>query len=289
MTRTVRRAFTLIELLVVITIIVILMALLTPALDQAVYQAELAVCAAKQDALAAATFSYTMNHKRFYPYRTLARQFNRVQPHKVHRDTNVSDMKVLQSFLSLNDNLQDPLVKPVDLTMITGNLNDVLSGQVPQGTWIYSSYAYWAGWRYNTPAGLKGMHKLGDGFEWGDRTFRMIASDHDMVTIAQTNVQSTHPDADGVMFNQVLQNETAFDYYSAVRLTYSTWTAALGIWKRGAIDMNAVFDDGSVSRYNSVPADARDHELMTRIPEYNDALGWNAGAGYGDSVPKPTQ
>ena len=284
-------AFTIVELLVVITIIVVLLALLAPAMDRAIYQAELTVCAANKDALASATVQYAMNHRRFYPYRKLVEEFGRGQSHQLHRNPNASDMKLFQSFLSINDNLQDPLVRPVDLTMITGttdsNTSDVVSGQVPQHTWIYSSIAYWAGWRYTEPTGLKGMRKLGDGIEWDGHTYRMIVSDHDMVAMTQTNVQSKHPDADGVMYNQVLQNELAFDYYSTARLTYSTWTANLGIWRRGPIDMNVAFDDGSVRRYNAVPADARAHELMTRIPEYNDAFGWNAGSGFGVSVPRP--
>src|ERR1041385_7046662 len=41
-------AFTLIELLVVVTIIVVLLALLTPALDRAIYRAELLRCGANQ-------------------------------------------------------------------------------------------------------------------------------------------------------------------------------------------------------------------------------------------------
>jgi prepilin-type N-terminal cleavage/methylation domain-containing protein len=40
-------AFTLIELLVVVTIIVVLLSLLTPALDRAIYETELAVCASQ--------------------------------------------------------------------------------------------------------------------------------------------------------------------------------------------------------------------------------------------------
>ena len=48
----IRNGFTLVELLVVITIIVILLALLAPALDKAIYQAELAVCGTRVRAIA---------------------------------------------------------------------------------------------------------------------------------------------------------------------------------------------------------------------------------------------
>ena len=49
-----RAAFTLIELLVVVTIIVVLLALLTPAMDQAIYQGELTACGARLKAVASA-------------------------------------------------------------------------------------------------------------------------------------------------------------------------------------------------------------------------------------------
>src|SRR5688500_13745385 len=63
------RGFTIVELLVVITIIVILLALLMPGMDRAIYQAELAVCAAKLDAVSSGTTLYALNHRRAYPYR----------------------------------------------------------------------------------------------------------------------------------------------------------------------------------------------------------------------------
>src|ERR1041385_5328344 len=61
-----RPAFTLIELLVVITIIVVLLALLTPALDRAVYQAELASCGGRLKALGAGFALYAFNNGRRY-------------------------------------------------------------------------------------------------------------------------------------------------------------------------------------------------------------------------------
>jgi len=59
--------FTLVELLVVITIIVILLALLAPALDRAVYNAETAKCLASQRTIVQAAQSYAVDHKRVLP------------------------------------------------------------------------------------------------------------------------------------------------------------------------------------------------------------------------------
>src|ERR1043166_7253693 len=67
-----RIAFTLIELLVVITIIVILLAILTPAVDRAIYQAELAVCMTNLHGIHIGAQSYAMEHKRYYPKRDIA-------------------------------------------------------------------------------------------------------------------------------------------------------------------------------------------------------------------------
>ena len=64
-----RQGFTLIELLVVIAIIVVLLALLVPALDKALYQSELAVCATHLNAITTGANTYALNFKRSYPYR----------------------------------------------------------------------------------------------------------------------------------------------------------------------------------------------------------------------------
>src|SRR5687768_3576467 len=63
------KGFTLVELLIVITIIVVLMASMMPALDQAVYQAQLTVCGARLDAIAGAALTYAIDHKRAFPVR----------------------------------------------------------------------------------------------------------------------------------------------------------------------------------------------------------------------------
>src|SRR5688500_11147460 len=62
--------FTLIELLVVITIIVVLLALLTPAMDRAIYAAEMAVCGANENATGTSILVYTVDFKRSYPHRS---------------------------------------------------------------------------------------------------------------------------------------------------------------------------------------------------------------------------
>src|SRR5688500_8895174 len=64
-----RNAFTLIELLVVITIIVVLLSLLAPALDKAIYQAELVVCGSTMKAGTGALTQYAMAHNRTYANR----------------------------------------------------------------------------------------------------------------------------------------------------------------------------------------------------------------------------
>jgi prepilin-type N-terminal cleavage/methylation domain-containing protein len=62
-----RPAFTLVELLVVITIIVVLLALLTPALDKAIYEAEKLQCLGRQRVLVQTCITYTFDHKKYYP------------------------------------------------------------------------------------------------------------------------------------------------------------------------------------------------------------------------------
>jgi prepilin-type N-terminal cleavage/methylation domain-containing protein len=60
-------AFTLIELLVVITIIVVLLAMLAPALDKAIESAQRTICASNLHSWGAAHSMYYMDNKRQLP------------------------------------------------------------------------------------------------------------------------------------------------------------------------------------------------------------------------------
>ena len=62
-----RKGFTLIELLVVISIIALLVAILMPALQQARYQAQRAVCTSNMRQLTIVQLTYASDNKGQYP------------------------------------------------------------------------------------------------------------------------------------------------------------------------------------------------------------------------------
>src|SRR5690349_16161789 len=114
-----RSAFTLIELLVVVTIIAVLLALLTPAVDKAIYQAQLTVCGANLRATGGGVILYAMGSRKFYPHRGLqevkdsnpyySQSF--IPPTALSRTTGVSyDLRPpLKGYVAINKQLLDPL------------------------------------------------------------------------------------------------------------------------------------------------------------------------------------
>ena len=109
------RAFTLIELLVVVTIIVVLLALLTPALDKAIYQAELAVCATHLNGIAVGVTDYSVAFKRWYPYRDFSSGDRPEQPQYLGDTREAGDHRpALKGYVSLKSYL-DPLTIPVQI------------------------------------------------------------------------------------------------------------------------------------------------------------------------------
>src|SRR5688572_24681708 len=116
-------AFTLIELLVVVTIIVVLLALLVPALDKTIYQADLVACAAKLDAIGGLMTSGAAANQRRYPDRlpvwapTVVNLPKQPNPNTPGGFDGGDNRPALRGYLgaSLNKMLNDPLCKPVDI------------------------------------------------------------------------------------------------------------------------------------------------------------------------------
>jgi prepilin-type N-terminal cleavage/methylation domain-containing protein len=270
MTRSNSLAFTLIELLVVVSIIALLLALLAPAMDQAIYQAELAVCGADYRAVGTAVATYAAENKRYYPRREGIQLLSSTRPSLLYggnlRIPQFDDRPLLRTFLNLNEHLQCPLSKSVDL-----ETRDPAS-------WVYGDRNLWFGWRFRTGSKpFKGMMKLGDGFEWAGDTFRVLASDLVVINNEKNGAHGEHPDHEGLMVSVALQDSTAgADVEVGGKNTFGIWA---GPRQRGTIDKNVLFDDLSVTRYDRVAWDAHmpgKAEGWARVPEKdNDNQNWD--------------
>jgi len=261
-------AFTIVELLVVITILVVLLALLVPAMDRAVYQAELAVCGSNLKAIAGGANLYASAHRRAYPKRLL--DGGQLTAVILNYGVNLDVRKALRDYMSL-DSFLDPLCGGVDLDLEREN-PDPSTPVAPGSTIVFANYVYYAGWSFN---GFRGMKRLGDRFEgWIDpdsvetHRYNIIAGDRDGW---QTNtVTASHPDDKGMTSLEIRQN--APNPWTPVPAGMGTYT--LSYWinpagpQRGDLDLNFAFDDGSVSRFNKV--EMKSVERMGRVPVYND-------------------
>jgi prepilin-type N-terminal cleavage/methylation domain-containing protein len=259
--------FTIVELLVVITIIVVLLALLTPALDKAIYQAELAACGATQRGVATGVTSYAMGQNRRYPSRR-AIEVNRTLALIKEGNPGGSgwdDRDRLRPYMGMNS-LLDPLCNKVDFG----------ADQNPSPAWVYVSYAPWFGWKYG---GHGGMTRVGDRFTWTDnssgagRTYRFpwLIGDLDLNSPGSPESTSSHPDKNGVLSATSAQ-AGAYDYgneglntglNSVSPVTYSWWRS-VRTSERGPSDLQFAAADGSVERFEDVVS--INDPQMVRVP-----------------------
>ena len=258
------RAFTLVELLVVITIIVILLALLTPAIDRAMYEAEMAVCAANMRGVGTAIGMYAADNKSFYPPRPIAED----------RPTGLSGQFLLGAvqdargglmpYLALKS-LIDPFCKPVDLGPESNDPD----------TFTYSSNALWFSWRFmpeNNGQWLPGLRKLGDRLVWKEPNdtytykFDILISDSQALNMVTPFFSHTsHYDYEGAFVNQTLQRSPGI---SPGTYTYSWWISDLS--QSYTMDCNYVHTDLSSQRLDGLRFDrstvAHDSRLVP-VPE----------------------
>lgn len=241
--------FTLVELLVVVSIIVVLLALLVPSLEKAIYRAELLLCAGNQRAVASAVHQYAFDHKRLYPYRNiLDRQGGgQITPgllanHIVDNSGRSYDIRPqLRGYIRINKQLNDPFVLPVDLDYVEA---------VPS-TIVSSSYGMYFGWTFRHAArGGPGMNKLGDRWTWDGRRHGLLLGDFELLW-DPANISSGHPDVGGG--SPILVTSSGERIPVPIYLgnaTQSYWISRSR--DRGLLDMNYTYEDGSVGQENGV-------------------------------------
>jgi competence protein ComGC len=253
------KAFTLVEMLVLITIIVVLLALLAPALDQAIYQAELAICATNHHGVGVGVLTYAIDNARLYPH--LHYQINGAA--QTSPLVPLDDRPYLKGYLDLKL-LLDPFLPEINLA------------NKDKGVWIFSTINLYYGFqyaRYNfgiQQSDEEGMFRLGDKLEqmWKGETRRwgFLASDRDEIQENRGVNWGTHPDKRDVRFLQVLDD----DIELGQRITYARWqsTGGNGTAERGPVDLTYLRDDGSVVRYNDVKTNTslNPEERMGKAP-----------------------
>ena len=252
-------AFTLVELLVVITIIAVLLSMLTPALDRAIYQAELAMCAANQRGIITGVTSYAMEYSRHYPHRGIHdsdaqyRKPNLVRA-GIATGAQSDDLAVIRPWVPLKLML-DPL---------NGGLTvDIIDDSLP-GTNININYMLWWDWQFTKSNSVKRSTRLGQTFNYDTDEFDVLTSEEDMMQESNRS-HSGHQNAKGTAWMEVVKDG----------LVTPQGTETLSRWRdgyaRSEIDANYGYQDGSVSRMTGVQFDEYLREdRLVGVPDKTD-------------------
>ena len=159
--------FTLLELLIVIAVILMLSALLLPALANVRYRARLVVCLSNQRQVVTAATLYTNDYDGNYPYRKNVRGPKHKlwsPPYALRHKWDVPQTNDVPLFQELGlDELKCPLVVPLPW-------EDVAS------TTVQTSYSYYFGWQGAENADCK-LFDINDEMKWEGNTFDILVSD----------------------------------------------------------------------------------------------------------------
>lgn len=280
--------FTLIELLVVVTIIVVLLALLIPAMDKAIHQAELAQCGANLKAIGTGAALYAFDHKRSYPNR----------PGNREAEDTTSFAPFYLASRTDNNPLNRRDVRPIIKAHIGPKLwncplaGDIdLSEEATEGSdRVYGGYNLFFGFTYTRPGGVwlgakspeKGMMKMGDRWSFTNtdgnsnpvtHRFNLLATDIDYNQGSRYSFGS-HPDAAGFMANKVSQGDLS-GWAPDGTVTWTWWEKPKNSDWRGDIDFNAARDDGSVVRYAKVLPNKFEDPRFTDVALFDTRFGYD--------------
>ena len=255
--------FTLVELLVVVAIISLLTALLIPAVERAAYEARLGRCVAQLHGISAGAHTYAVGHQSHYPVPRGGRRVGH-QPDELaaNGETDKDLRPVLRAYMPLNL-LQCPMTPRVDLSE---------QANEPEA-YVYASYAVLFGREIIDGNGDGGLFRIGDRLGWtepdrrpndyeqtGTWYFTVIAGDVNHWNGPERNSRVSHPDMEGRLRNEVLQNEKDVE---GRFVTASRWTG-----NRLKLDLCFAFTDGSAQRYREL---GRSGDIRLRYtPTYND-------------------
>lgn len=272
--------FTLIELLVVITIIVILLALLVPSLEKAIYQAELAQCGASLKAVATGAQTYAFDHKRTYPNRPGSLEDTNTTSYEPFKLANKAQSNNPTEVRDLRPIIKDYIGTKLLICPMAGDL-DLSEQATAASQHIYGGYNLFFGFQYKDH---KGMKRVGDRFTWTDSgkidAYNVLASDIDFVKVPGDGYSmGSHPDKAGLMALRTWQN---YEPISGMGLPAPVGTYTSSLWfkdgfgspERGDIDLNVARDDGSVVRYLDLAShDEKDYEVG-RLPVHDNPWTW---------------
>jgi competence protein ComGC len=273
------RAFTLVELLVVVSIIVTLLALLAPAMDKAVYQAEMAADGSNFRGIGSGVLSYAFDHKRRYPYREhLVKGYSiPIIINNTIYEARYDDRPMLRPYMSINKTLSCPFLPKQDLD--DPELDTMIF--VPHSLWFSVQYRsdYGIGdMVFENPALGTGMFKIGDRVGWYDNVVgqavasNVLASSRVAIWQRGEGSMTSHP-AEG--YSIIRADREWYAIYPKVTVAYFQ---SLNRLKHEPTDLNTLFDDGSVRRHNAAKWDTRDmdnEERFWRVPGWNNSFGWD--------------
>jgi prepilin-type N-terminal cleavage/methylation domain-containing protein len=262
-----RNGFTLVELLVVITIIVLLLAMLAPALDRAIYAAELARCGGQMKGVTSGVTSYAMGHNRQYPYREGVR-------HPQNTNYQIKQMSGSPNQSGTLGFDERPMLRPwVNLdAYVCPPAGSISVSRSEAETILFLPFQMFYGYQWRGAGGGQGMFKLGDTITYNGHRFSTMVSDH-MATgvfLAPFIDASAHPDSLGLLTHGQQQDQPASAAFIALavdpdaKVTVAGWGGTPTPGMR--FEMNFGFTDGAVVRIS---------DMSWNVPNYGMAAGAN--------------